>query len=384
MMRTVHFSHSFSKLSETFIYDYVTGLQNHGVDTHVITLNRVNANDRPFKNVQQINLNLLNPERLIRRGADFIRNKSMETSSWPVYRKKLRRILSDLDPDIIHAHFGPMGVLISPVASSLRIPVIITFYGYDISEYALDSYWQEQYKELATHTDAVTVLSEQMKSEAVELGFSDEQTKVIHLGTDLSRFPRKSISHPVRKFVSVGRLSEKKGHIDGIKAIQKAKKETGLSLELTIIGEGNHRENLQEYISEHDLDDSVSLAGSLPNSDVIDMLYESDAFILCSKTAAKGDKEGTPTVLIEAQAAGLPCISTYHSGIPEIIPEKNHDLLAPEGDVNSISECIKTLVTASEAYVSDHIRLGRERVEREFNIKEETLKFKRLYKRLAK
>jgi len=384
MMHTVHFAHSFSRLSETFVYDYVTGLQNHGVDTHVITLNRVNTKDRPFKNVQQINLNLFNPERLIRRGVDFIRNRSKETSSWPVYRKKLSRILSDLDPDIIHAHFGPMGVLISPVASSLGIPFVVTFYGYDISEYALDSYWQEQYKKLATHSDAVTVLSEQMKSEAVELGFSPEKTKVIHLGTDLSRFPRKSISYPVRKFVSVGRLSEKKGHIDSIKAIQKAKSETGLTLELTIIGEGNLRGNLQEYISEHNLDDSVNLAGSLPNSDVIDMLYESDAFILCSKTAAKGDREGTPTVLIEAQAAGLPCISTYHSGIPEIIPEKNHDLLAPEGDVKSISECIKTLVTASEASVSDHIRLGRERVEKEFNIEEETRKFKRLYERLAK
>lgn len=384
MMRTVHFAHSFSRLSETFIYDYVTGLQHHGVDTHVITLNHVNTIDRPFKNVQQISLNLLNPERLIRRGADFIRNRSMETSSWPVYRKKLNKILSDLDPDIVHAHFGPMGVLISPVARSLGIPVVVTFYGYDISEYALDSYWQEQYKELAKHSDAATVLSEQMKSEAFELGFSHEQTNVVHLGTDLSRFTRKSISYPVRKFVSVGRLSEKKGHIDSIKAIQKARKETGLPLELTIIGEGDRRENLQNYISKHDLEDSVNLAGSLPNSDVIDMLYESDAFILCSKTAAKGDREGTPTVLIEAQAAGLPCISTFHSGIPEIIPEKNHELLAPEGDVKSISECIKTLVTASEAYVSECIRLGRERVEKEFNIEEETLKFKRLYERLTK
>lgn len=383
-MRTVHFAHSFSRLSETFIYDYVTGLQNHGIDTHVITLNRVNAIDRPFKNVQQINLNLLNPERLIRRGADFIRNRSMETSSWPVYRKKLSRILSDLDPDIIHAHFGPMGVLISPVASSLGIPVIVTFYGYDISEYALDSYWQEQYRELATQSDAVTVLSEQMKSEAMELGFSSKQAKVVHLGTDLSRFHRKNISYPVRKFVSVGRLSEKKGHIDSIKAIQKAKKETGLALELTIIGEGNHQKKLQEYISEYNLDDSVNLAGSLPNSEVIDMLYKSDAFILCSKTAAKGDREGTPTVLIEAQAAGLPCISTFHSGIPEIIPENNHDLLAPEGDVKSISDCVKTLVTASEAFVSEHIRLGRERVEEEFNIQKETLKFKHLYERLAR
>jgi len=381
-MRIVHFAHTFSRLSETFIYDYVKGLEKHGIDTHLITLNRVNMDGRPFENVQEVKLNLLNPERIIRRGVDLLRNRPIETSSWPVYRKNIRRMLLDLRPDTIHAHFGPMGVLISSVAKSLEIPLVVTFYGYDISEYALEDYWQAQYQKLAKDVDAVTVLSEQMKSEAVELGFSPWKTKVIHLGTDLGRFPKKRVSHPVRKFVSVGRLSEKKGHIDSIKAIQKARSDTGFPLVLTIIGEGQLYDELQSYITENNLENIVKLAGSRPNREVVKMLYDSDAFILSSKTAEKGDREGTPTVLIEAQAAGLPCVSTFHSGIPEIIPKKNHALLAPEDDVFAISECIKKLVNTSEVYLSECVDRGRKWVDNEFNIELETLKFKRLYEEL--
>jgi len=381
-MRTVHFTHTFSRLSETFIYDYVKGLEKHGVDIHLMTLNLMNMDERPFENVQEVKLSLINPERIIRRGIDLLRNRPMETSSWPVYRKIIKRMLLDLQPDTIHAHFGPMGALISPVAKSLSIPLVVTFYGYDISEYALEDYWRAQYQELAKDADAVTVLSEQMKTEAVELGFYPGKTGVIHLGTDLSRFPKKSVNHPVRNFVSVGRLSEKKGHIDSIKSVQKASFETGYPLQLTIIGEGQLYHELQDYITENNLENIVKLAGSRPNREVVKMLYDSDAFILSSKTAEKGDREGTPTVLIEAQAAGLPCVSTFHSGIPEIIPQKNHELLAPEGDVDAISECIKTLTMASEAYVSECVDRGRKRVENEFNIELETLKFKRLYEEL--
>lgn len=381
-MRTVHFAHSFSKLSETFIYDYIKGIDAHGIDTQVITMNLVNRRERPFECVHELRLNLLNPERLIRRGIDFIRKRPLETSSWPVYRKKMTTMVRDIQPDIIHAHFGPMGVLMSPVAKQLNIPLIVTFYGYDISEYVSSVYWQRKYHKLAGDVAAITVLSDQMKSEAIELGFAEQKTNVIHLGTDLKRFPRKKSTYPVREFLSVGRLSEKKGHLDSIKAIEKAAIRTGLPLHLTIIGEGSDTEKLRRYITENSLEKMIHLAGRRSNREVIESLYSSDAFILSSKMSTKGDREGTPTVLIEAQAAGLPCVSTYHSGIPEIIPEKNHGLLAPEGDVEAITDCIHMLVTATAPKVAKWAEQGREKAEKAFNIEVETLKFKRLYESL--
>lgn len=382
-MRTVQFIHSFSKLSETFVYDYVTGMRAHNMDTQVITMNRINIEERPYSPVHELNLNVLNPERILRRGLDLIRNKPLETSAWPVYRKKLKMLLKEINPDVLHAHFGPMGVLLSPIAEEMQISLVVTFYGYDISEYARNAYWQEKYRHLARTTAAVSVLSQQMKTEAIDLGFSNRQIHVVHLGTDLDRFPPKSPSYPVRKFLSVGRLSEKKGHLDTLQAFHKTLIKTGHPLQLNIIGEGSEHEVLSRYIRENELKKNIHLIGKRSHQRVIDILYDSDAFILSSKTSSKGDREGTPTVLIEAQAAGLPCISTFHSGIPEIIPEKNYNLLAPEGDIEEIADRIYRLVTASKNDLKHWGERGRKRVETEFNIRSETQKFKNLYESLV-
>jgi glycosyltransferase involved in cell wall biosynthesis len=94
--------------------------------------------------------------------------------------------------------------------------------------------------------------------------------------------------------------------------------------------------------------------------------------------------EGIPTVLMEAQAIGLPCVSTHHSGIPEVIPPANHGFLADEGDVDGISERIARLLSCSEDQLAETTRAGRSRVEEAFNLKVETEKLKIIYLSISK
>ena len=95
------------------------------------------------------------------------------------------------------------------------------------------------------------------------------------------------------------------------------------------------------------------------------------------------NREGTPTVLIEAQATGLPCITTTHAGIPETIPETNHRFLAPEGDVDALTDCLIGLLNQSPDEILTIARRGRDHVEQEFHLSSEVKKLRSLYRTIC-
>lgn len=382
-MHTIHFSHSFSKLSETFMYDYVTSLEEEGIRVEVITLNHVNKKNRPFDAVRELHLPIWNVPRLWNISRDTILKRKTEVSAWPVYRKKLSKILQQDKPDILHAHFGPMGVLMAPVAEELGIPLVVTFYGYDISELLEQGFWQKAYVDLANVADRITVLSEEMKSRALSNGFSSAQTDVVHLGTKVESIIYQEPSSPARNFLSVGRLSEKKGHIDSLIAFKSVLENAKEPITYKIIGEGEDRKMIEAFIESKGLSENVFLLGGMPHSEVVKELYKADLFVLNSKTSKSGDKEGTPTVLAEAQAAGLPCLSTIHSGIPEMIPEENHFLLAEEGNIEQMAINMERLISASQEEITAISHRGRKFVEENFDVKKEALKFKFIYQELT-
>lgn len=380
-MHSTHFVYAFSKLSETFIYDYVTSLQSQEIGVNIITFNHLNKEERPFKPVTTLSVPWWNIPRIRNKVRDILRGRNTETSSWPVYRGRLYNMFLENKPDILHAHFGPMGVLLAPVAEKLNIPLVVTFYGYDISEIIRYEYWQESYKELAETADCITVLSEEMRERARNIGFKDDQLEIVHLGTKINEITYQEPSYPITQFLSIGRLAEKKGHLDTLKAFHTVLRTTEDPLQLSIIGDGPDRPHIESYIRSKGLQENVSIVGSLPHSKVIEYLYQADAFVLSSKTASNGDREGTPTVLIEAQAAGLPCISTFHAGIPEIIPAENHRLLAEEGNLSQIIATMQKLLESSEEEVKEISRLGRKQVEEAFDVTREAEKFIKIYKK---
>ncbi|NBC27034.1 MAG: glycosyltransferase [Bacteroidetes bacterium] len=383
-MHTIHFVHTFSKLSETFIYDYLTSLQGQDVRVGVLTFNHVNKEERPFNPVRELKLPAWNIPRVWNIARDKLMGRKTEVAAWPVYRNRLKQLFRRQSPDVLHAHFGPMGTLLAPVADELNIPLVVTFYGYDISELLEEEYWRQAYRDLAKVAARVTVLSKDMKQRALMIGFSDEQIDVIHLGTKIDEISYREPSHPVRRFLSVGRLAEKKGHLDSLRAFNKVMEISKEPLYFRIIGEGKDRQKIRSFIESEGLSENVTLAGSLPHAQVVEAFYQADAFILHSKTASSGDKEGTPTVLAEAQAAGLPCLTTFHSGIPEMIPDKNHKLLAEEGNLSQMASNMQSLIAASEEEIHSISSAGRQHVEDAFDIRREAAKFGEIYKKLIK
>ena len=382
-MRVLHLCKSFSKLSETFIYDYVTEQARQGLDVSVVTHRRANSEQRPFEAVTVLPWpSDWNPERISYRVLEWLGIREKYTSYWSLLRPRLRTEIRRIAPDVIHAHFGRPGAMIAPVAEQMGVPLVVTFYGYDISELPRQQRWRDAYQNIWHTAAAVIVLSEEMKQRAVQWGAPPGRTRVVHLARDLDAFPYRLPSAPVRKLVSVGRLTEKKGHRDAIGAVKKTVP-SGYDLQLRIVGDGPLRGALERHIQAHDLQDRVTLVGAVPNAEVAHELRTADAFILCSKTAPSGDREGTPTVLIEAQAVGLPCISTRHAGIPEMIPVENHRLLAEEGNVDAIATRLRWLCGRSQQELNAVAEAGRKKVEVAFNLAGEVGTLRAIYREVV-
>jgi glycosyltransferase involved in cell wall biosynthesis len=244
-----------------------------------------------------------------------------------------------------------------------------------------DDFWAEKYQALWPRTDAVTVLSEDMKEKAQHAGCPASKISIVHLSRDLGNFLFEPPQRSAEKVLFVGRMVAKKAPLDALEAVRLANAAGG-SFHLDMVGDGPLQEEVERYVGEHGLG-TVSIHGRVSSAEVAHYMREADAFLLPSKTAPNGDQEGTPTVLIEAQAVGLPCVTTRHAGIPEMIPEENHDLLSAPGEVESLAQSLIELRNASVDEIREKAEWGRHKVERDFNLSTEVRKLLALYREVG-
>ena len=140
-------------------------------------------------------------------------------------------------------------------------------------------------------------------------------------------------------------------------------RDNGGQFQFTIIGNGEQDGMMREHIARAGLEDMVTMPGFKPQEEIRQALSEADIFLLPSKTAADGDMEGIPVALMEAMAVGLPVVSTYHSGIPELIQNNVSGWLVSENDADELAD---TLLRRA-ATLTLHRWCSAHKVETEFN-----------------
>ncbi|WP_245520535.1 glycosyltransferase, partial [Mesorhizobium sp. M1C.F.Ca.ET.212.01.1.1] len=104
-----------------------------------------------------------------------------------------------------------------------------------------------------------------------------------------------------------------------------------------MIGGGELLEQLKRTAIDLGIADRVSFLGPRPHGEVKQRLRDADVFLLPSVAGRDGDLEGIPVALMEAMAGGLIAVSTYHSGIPELIEDHKTGFLAPERNVPALA-----------------------------------------------
>jgi colanic acid/amylovoran biosynthesis glycosyltransferase len=215
------------------------------------------------------------------------------------------------------------------------------------------------------------------------LGCSEDKIFKLPVGFQISQYSfcdRKLNPGEAVKIITVARLVEKKGIEYAIKAIAEIAKDYP-NIIYRIVGDGSLRESLEALVLDLKISDNVKLLGWMTQEQVRQLYDDSHIFILPSVTAADGDREGQALVLQEAQAMGLPILSTLHNGIPEGVLDGKSGFLVPERDVDALAEKLRYLVTNPEGWATMG-RQGRAYVEERYNIEQLNEQLVELYQKL--
>lgn len=348
MRRAALFSTNFLEYSQTFVYEEITHHQRYAVE--MFCRKRVLAESFPFSPVHE--------------GGLFY---GATRESW-----RFHRIFRERKFDLIHAHFGTGACYALPYARRHRLPLVVTFHGYDVplirsAERLLPMHWP--YALLAPAMLSRLTLGLCASSELLELlvecGVPRARLRLYHLGVDLNAF-RRGAERPVPRVMMVGRFVEKKGFSYGIRAFAEALSRGAVG-ELVLVGDGEREPMLRGLVAELGIGHAVQFAGVLPSREVAKLLSTSDILMAPSVVAIDGNRESGVIVLKEASACGLAVLGTYHGGIPEIIEDGKTGYLVPERDVSALADRLSR-VLRDRALCRALGAAGRAKMEREYDL----------------
>ena len=251
--------------------------------------------------------------------------------------------------DAVLCHFGPNGRRMVRLrdAGLLRGRIATVFHGYDMSRYLITS-GPRAYERLFAAGDLFLPVSDFWRSRLITLGCPPDRIAVHHMGIELSKFPlwpRRVTAHDgIVRLLTVARLVEKKGVEYAIRAVAAMRATTDQKVEYVVIGDGPLRARLEGVARELGAGDVVSFVGECNQEEVRTAMRRADIFVAPSVVAEDGDMEGVPVSIMEAMACGLPVVSTFHSGIPELVHDKVTGYLVPERDAASLARALARLV----------------------------------------
>ncbi len=269
-------------------------------------------------------------------------------------------------PAVLHAHFGLDGYRLLGLARRTCLPLVVSFYGHDVSRLPDEPGWRRRYRRLARRGTRFIAATDFMKRQLVALGFPEEKIDVVRFGLDLGAFPFRPRTQAGLRLLLVGRLVDKKGHRTALEAVARLRA-AGYAVELHCYGDGPLRETLQAKARRLDIADGVSFHGAVTNEAARQTYYTHDVLLVPSQTAGDGDQEGLPNVIIEGLAAGIPVVATRHAGIPELIVHEKTGLLIPERNAEALAAAVVRLLEAP-ALVERLSRSGRAAVEAQHSL----------------
>lgn len=350
-MKTAYFVENYGKTSETFIVECLHGLSKndmHGeiyVDTITSTL------------APPINFNLVETQfsskhnKITHYLKLFLKGKANRRRIFN-YKKALafNSILKELKtktPQIAYIEFGFNAVLVREALVKLNIPFVVTFHGKDASQDFSDLIYVEEIQKVFRDASKIIAVSHHIKRRLVLQGCEDEKIKVIYNTINFQFRDLNFSNKSSETIIFVGRLVEKKNPIALIHSFSIVKKIIK-DAKLIIVGDGPLFNDCVNLVKKLNLIDSVVFKGLIENKEVFKLLAKSNIYAQHSITSSRGDQEGFPITLLEAQALGLPVVATIHNGFLESVEEGKSGFLVPEFDYEKMAEKLVYLLKNKE------------------------------------
>lgn len=263
------------------------------------------------------------------------------------YSSRQREYLEREKAQLVHVHFATEAVQIWPLIKAMNLPMLVTLHGFDINIYRkwwesgqgghLMKIYPKRLLELAHEKNVHFIaVSEAIRQRAIEYGIPAEKITVQYIGVDSERFVPAGLPITQRKkqILYVGRLVEKKGAGYLIQAFARISDQVP-DAELVIVGDGPLRTQFEVQADKLKL--NVSFLGALSSAKVQQKLHEARVFCLPSVTAESGDAEGFGIVLLEAQACGVPVVTSARGGATEGVKDGITGFSFLEKDTNTLT-----------------------------------------------
>jgi len=170
-----------------------------------------------------------------------------------------------------------------------------------------------------------------------------EKIHRVYNGIDLTKFQRANFRGSKQFIIAIGRLIEKKGFGDLVRACEILQRR-GRDFRCQIIGEGPLETILRAEIDKRGLREHVLITGPLSQPEIRMRLASATMFVLPCMAEQSGAMDNLPTVIMEAMAAGLPVISTRLGGIPEMVLHGETGLLVSSNDPAALADAIETFL----------------------------------------
>lgn len=272
------------------------------------------------------------------------------------------RMLEREGVDHVHAYWLSTPATVAFVAAEMTgIP-------WSASAHLWDIYENNLIRHKARSARFIRAISDRGAADLTEYVERCDAAKVrkVVVGVELPSVSERKASKVLR-IVCAANLVEKKGHADLLAAL-KMLADAEVEFRCDIAGSGPLHRRLQRRITELALQERVFMLGRLEHRSLLDRLARGDydVKVLASLDEGGGRKEGIPVALMEAMAAGLPCVATDSGSVPELL-DGTSGFVVPAGNARRFAEAIERLAKSTEL----RFQLGcnaRRRVERDFNL----------------
>ncbi len=306
--------------------------------------------------------------------------------------KKLKQLIEEFQPDIVHTHAAKAGALGRKAASACKVPVIVhTYHGHVFHSYfgkLKTTLYKWIERRLAAKSDAIIAISPLQKKELVEIHriCPAEKVHVIPLGFDLGIFQedlaakrqetraKYGLTEQDIAVAIVGRLAPIKNHglfLDAVEILF----QQGIFFSVFIVGDGSEFAEIDNRVKQLNNQYGTHIQMTSWIKDIARFNAGMDVICLSS------DNEGTPVSIIEAQATNIPVVVTDVGGVRDIVLDGETGFIVPPKNAEMFAEKLKILVT-DEKKRQKMSQNGWKFVEEQFHYKTLAQNMERLYRNL--
>jgi len=276
----------------------------------------------------------------------------------------------------MHAHFGTVATVVARLAAK------ITGISYSFTAHAKDIFHEIVEEDvlrlkLADAAGVITVSQFNVAYLQDKYAEAAAGVKLIYNGLDLNEFEFEPEGDRPPLILAVGRLVEKKGFSYLLEACA-ILRSRGVRFNCEIVGGGELESALQLQFRELELEDCVKLCGPMSQSDVKRKIRQARLLAAPCVHAENDDRDGLPTILLEAMALGTACISTPVTGIPEILRHEETGLMVAERDKTALADACERLLF-DQVLREGLVQKGRSLVEENFDIEKNASKIRSFF-----